>query len=342
MKIAMPFDSLKKIIESYDVEKLSDKERKLVPFIVILSKELDKWKAEVDLVFTKNNGSHPKNFQEQQAFRKRIQDLGNKLPDQENYTEAFNNVGSVFNPPNYLPDPVPELLQEAETTQSTEIFWSYLKSLSRFIKEKGRSPCSGNIPDFHSDTKSYVAIKNAYNAMAAEDAQIMLQYLKETVGKDVQIDEHDFFTFCKNWHTLACHHYRTLEEEFASVSTDWINEGESGFGWYFVIRAADTFQQTHGKPPGPADVQELTALVTALTKDIANPCAEEEGATFTVESRFIEEMCRAEGAEIVTISSIMGGIASQEIIKMLTRQFTPVNNTLIFEGARAIGFAGEF
>jgi len=33
----------------------------------------------------------------------------------------------------------------------------------------------------------------------------------------------------------------------------------------------------------------------------------------------------------------MGGIASQEIIKLLTRQYTPVNNTLIFDGIKAKG-----
>lgn len=50
MKIAQPFGKVKTIIDEYDIDNLDDKHKKLVPFIVILSKELDKWKAEVNSV----------------------------------------------------------------------------------------------------------------------------------------------------------------------------------------------------------------------------------------------------------------------------------------------------
>ena len=41
---------------------------------------------------------------------------------------------------------------------------------------------------------------------------------------------------------------------------------------------------------------------------------------------------RAGGGELHVISSILGGIASQEAIKLLTAQFVPLKGTLIYNG----------
>ena len=38
------------------------------------------------------------------------------------------------------------------------------------------------------------------------------------------------------------------------------------------------------------------------------------------------------GAELHTVSAILGGIASQEAVKLITHQFVPVNNTFVYNG----------
>jgi len=43
-------------------------------------------------------------------------------------------------------------------------------------------------------------------------------------------------------------------------------------------------------------------------------------------------MCRYEGAHIHTIASLLGGVASQEAIKLLVHQFKPINNTYVYNG----------
>ncbi len=45
-------------------------------------------------------------------------------------------------------------------------------------------------------------------------------------------------------------------------------------------------------------------------------------------------MCRYEGSHLHTISSILGGIASQEAVKLITHQFIPLNNTLVYNGIK--------
>lgn len=48
--------------------------------------------------------------------------------------------------------------------------------------------------------------------------------------------------------------------------------------------------------------------------------------------RAVEEWCRYGHAQLNTTASIVGGIIAQEIIKLCTRQYIPVDNTFIFDG----------
>ena len=46
-------------------------------------------------------------------------------------------------------------------------------------------------------------------------------------------------------------------------------------------------------------------------------------------TQFLDEI-RYSGAELHCTSSILAGVASQEVVKIVTRQFTPLNNTFIY------------
>lgn len=45
-----------------------------------------------------------------------------------------------------------------------------------------------------------------------------------------------------------------------------------------------------------------------------------------------EEVSRAKGGELHNISSLTGGLVAQEIIKIITKQYVPIDNTCIFDG----------
>ena len=51
-----------------------------------------------------------------------------------------------------------------------------------------------------------------------------------------------------------------------------------------------------------------------------------------VPERAIEEFCRYGNAELNITASILGGVIAQEIIKLCTQQYVPVDNTFIFDG----------
>ena len=48
--------------------------------------------------------------------------------------------------------------------------------------------------------------------------------------------------------------------------------------------------------------------------------------------QYQEEMKRYFGSKLHVVASLIGGIASQEAVKLLTHQFVPINNTLILNG----------
>lgn len=45
-----------------------------------------------------------------------------------------------------------------------------------------------------------------------------------------------------------------------------------------------------------------------------------------------EEVARAGGGELHNISALTGGMVAQEVIKVITKQYIPIDNTCIFDG----------
>lgn len=45
-----------------------------------------------------------------------------------------------------------------------------------------------------------------------------------------------------------------------------------------------------------------------------------------------EEVARANGGELHNISALTGGMVSQEVIKIITKQYIPIDNTCILDG----------
>ena len=65
LRLDNPFPSLKKHIDSIDLESMDLKDHAHVPYLIILYKYLLKWKDE-------HNGQIPKNYKEKEAFRTMI------------------------------------------------------------------------------------------------------------------------------------------------------------------------------------------------------------------------------------------------------------------------------
>jgi len=51
-----------------------------------------------------------------------------------------------------------------------------------------------------------------------------------------------------------------------------------------------------------------------------------------IEDKYVREMVRYTDAKLHPVSAFLGGVASQEAIKMLIHQYTPLNHTIIYDG----------
>lgn len=51
-----------------------------------------------------------------------------------------------------------------------------------------------------------------------------------------------------------------------------------------------------------------------------------------VPAHIMEEICRFGGTEPHVIAAILGGCVAQEVIKLCTHQYVPVDNSIIFDG----------
>ena len=85
--------------------------------------------------------------------------------------------------------------------------------------------------------------------------------------------------------SLMAVEYRTLEQEFEQINTEFVWDMEDTNKWYFCVRASDEFLQTNGRYPNPGDEAAITGLIQGyLTK--YNVDQEQ----FKVEQKYIEEM----------------------------------------------------
>ena len=74
-------------------------------------------------------------------------------------------------------------------------------------------------------------------------------------------------------------------------------------------------------------LEDDAAVLKVRMASVAADCGVSAAA---VPDDYVEEMVRFGAAEPHVTGAIMGGIAAQEIIKFITRQFVPVPGTLIY------------
>uniref|UniRef100_A0A2N9I683 NEDD8-activating enzyme E1 regulatory subunit n=1 Tax=Fagus sylvatica TaxID=28930 RepID=A0A2N9I683_FAGSY len=132
-------------------------------------------------------------------------------------------------------------------------------------------------------------------------------------------------------------------------------------GFYILLRAVDRFAANYNSFPGKfdsgmdEDISRLKTTAVSLLGDLG--C---NGSTLTED--LINEICRFGASELHAVAAFIGGIASQEVMKVLslalsnldlsvyikaqklvTRQFVPMSGTFIFNGIdhKSVVFAGR-
>ncbi|KAK7601866.1 hypothetical protein V9T40_009307 [Parthenolecanium corni] len=336
-RLLNPFPELKTYLESFDLDSLELKDLAHVPFVVILYKYLQEYR--------KLFGRIPKTYKEKETLRdlirKGMKKDENGLPSaEENFEEAIKAVNYVLTS-DEVPKEIVKLLTDDNcvnlTTKSTS-FWIMANALKYFVEKEGYLPVRGVLPDMTAETKHYVKLQQIYRSQALRDSesvyrrvQQLLQQLNQSADS---ISEADVKEFCKFSHDLrivrsSCISHEYLEKPFnSSYIVSNLDDPDSSMEYYVILRSIERFYSEYKEYPGnlddhvEPDIVKLKACVSKLLSEI--------GSNSIIKDDLIHEFCRYGGVELHSVSSFLGGCIAQEVIKLLTHQFIPINNTIIY------------
>lgn len=192
----------------------------------------------------------------------------------------------------------------------------------------------------------------------------------------VVVSDDDLQSFCTNVYAISRLQTRTLVEEYNDPPTeelvdDWnmvtfdpyeVAE-HTPLIWYLGFRGCQLFYHTHHRYPGvPVEVinndnndndnwdweTDIPVLHECIGKVVDQYQLTENDMIQQVllsDSQFkkvAHELTRYAHAEIHTIASVVGGVASQEAVKLITGQYVPLDNTYVFNGIASVGGVYRF
>eukprot|EP00668_Euglena_longa_P040753 GGOE01053649.1.p3 GENE.GGOE01053649.1~~GGOE01053649.1.p3 ORF type:complete len:324 (-),score=106.45 GGOE01053649.1:191-1162(-) len=308
-----------------------------IPWVCLLAHYVAKWKAQ-----TSWTGSEPLSY----AQRKEVVAMvaaGKHKEDEENFDEAKASAAKI-NPP-AVPSHLLALMAAKEADlegETADPFWVCLHALRRFHTLHRRLPLNGKLADMTSSTQWFIQLQNVYKAKAQEDVTAMIGYVAEAVRRRTDAGKHtvdvpaDYVTlFCKNvWHVQHLSH-RPLRLELdpqtvlGETLSRSLESSEPNAVWYLLLRASDRFHAAANRFPGESGSLEDDSA--ELAKGLRALCAE-LGVSHQVDAEVVQSWVRYGAAELHTVDAMLGGLASQEAIKLLTHQRVPINNTTIFNG----------
>ena len=394
------YDFIRKLDEITD-----SKEHGHIPYVIILLQALEKWKESHNKV--------PSTYDEKEEFRCMVKSMANDYGNELNFQEAHDQahlawVESKISDESQL---VLEKCTEEEfyvqaidsdmdtdgsskpSNRAVLQFQLLVLALKRFLKENNNiPPLEGTIPDMTSDTKTFVALQEAYRSQAELDRSMLTKHIAEILktcqtksnGCKIHVDmpsDEDIMIFCKNARDINILETRPLFAEFKaqdptspvvttiskslslsmppnfdSIQADSRDDlmcatmdpyetdpMQTPLLWFVALRACDAFNDRHGHYPGKhdqnlaleADANEVFKLMGDVVSNIGLKDCDFIKETLLHDEKgknVAREVVRYDEAEIHTIAAVLGGVASQEAVKLITGQYIPVDDTYVYNG----------
>lgn len=323
LRLEQPFTTLRDHCDSIT---LSPK----VPWLVVLYKYVQQYRDE-------NDGSLPTTYREKSKLREMIRN--GMTADEENYEEAIKAVNSSFGG-GHLTSSIKAILNDEaciNLNKQSSTFWILARALKDFVETDGRGwlPLPGVLPDMTADTASYINLQNIYRAQAIHDADIVFrraqQLLKELDKPSDSITEKDVKLFCREAANLAVIRGTKISDEYdksyrANNIAMGLETPDSLMEHYVIIRAMEKFTSEYGTIPGASEIESDTARIKSIACRLLN----EWGINAQINDDLAHEICRYGGFEVHSVSAFLGGCVAHELIKLITKQYKPINNTFIY------------
>jgi amyloid beta precursor protein binding protein 1 len=349
LRLVHPFPALIELAESVPWEALESHQHGHVPYPLVLLKVAKTYKAA-------NEGKLPTTFAEKRVFQEAVQKAARNFDAELNFQEAKKNAYTAYAARELDTDQLATLL--TATADSCPTLHLLLQGLDTFLaRHANQPPVQGTIPDMTASTELYVKLQNVYKQQADKD----LAEMRALVPVE-QVSDDEVANFCQNVFNLDVLQPRTLQEEYYESVPDEVAEDlamatmegderpeHTPLLWYLAFRACQMFYKKQGRYPGVLlddNYEQDIPLVQSCIQDIVETYKLQENdvvkATLLKSQDYATEMTRYGNAEIHTIASLIGGVASQEVVKIITGQYVPFDNCYVFNGIASTGGVYRF
>lgn len=302
-----------------DIDKQDAHEHGHIPWIALILHFLTKWKDD--------HGSLPSTYKDKTAFRKLVADAtrtNNPEGGEENFEEAVAAVLKTVSAPT-LSSAVREVFDhKPNELESSSNFWIIADAIKQFYQKHNQLPLPGSVPDMKAQSTVYVKLQGIYKSKARRDVAEVLETVRaHPSGKD--IDAAEVESFCKNAAFIKLIHGSDLRKPIdPEVAMKELESDESAALYMAPLSLVPIYLSLEAT----AHVSSLSGSEILATIDKNIP-----GATSNLRLvQIAAEVARAKGGELHNISALTGGMVAQEVIKIITKQYVPIDNLCIFDG----------
>jgi len=201
-------------------------------------------------------------------------------------------------------------------------------------------------------SSDYIQLQNIYKSKARQDvAEVYarVQELDAQLQRPVKTPQKEVEAFCKSAAYVKL--VRGRSPHLAKTAMSW--EDRAGFAannltnpdslilLYIAFLAYDKCIASENTMNVHNQIDSKIEQVTMYAFDILKNLLKEAGETIDEPehtevketlTKHIDELVRADGGELHNIAAATGGMVAQEVIKVITKQYVPVDNTCLFDG----------
>lgn len=356
LRLLNPWPELVNAAEALgELETMDDHQHGHVPYILLLLRFIEEWKQS-------HAGNAPANYKEKTEFRDFVRSkarTNNAEGGEENFDEAVSAVLKTISPFS-LRSPIREIFemeQCQELTADSADFWIIASAISTFYAKHNVLPLPGSLPDMKAQSADYVSLQNIYKSKARADVEEVISTVRQLESQlsrpTAPIPEREVEVFCKNASHIKVVRGRNIphissdsDSETLSAIRNQLSMGQLGLpdslvsifiATQILDAVVDEIQSSSSNSSLSVDNEGLwkshtERILALLQRDDPTPLDAE--ARESIENA-IQELRRAEGGELHNIASLAGGLVAQEALKVITRQYVPLDNTCVFDGARS-------
>ncbi|KAI0203862.1 hypothetical protein F4808DRAFT_390659 [Astrocystis sublimbata] len=310
------------------IDTLDDHKHGHLPYVVILLHFLGQWRRSHD-------GKSPTTPKEKREFSKFVLSgsrTNNSEGGEENFQEAVEAINKNIKVPE-LESGIAEVFDHKILSEVEEksTFWLIAGAINVFYQKHGCLPLPGSLPDMKAQSSVYVKLQRLYKEKARKDARDVLGLVQQMDGGK-HVDPTEVDLFCKNARFVKLINSNPTEPDLGQIfdaekSSD--EEAEAmkiDTGGAFSLPLSNLFIYLALKATTHRPDATASEIMRTVTQSVPQAAGHERM------EQIAQEVARAKGGELHNISALTGGMVAQEVIKIITKQYIPIDNTCIFDG----------